>query len=464
MRLHLALTCVVCLTATTCAPSSSTFGSRGFDSSVSIYDPNPAHLWNRLHSAFFVREDLPSTRLVPDALDPPLWFDTQYLLAKPSHQHAVRALDDFLRTHAENLIHDPLKRAILQRDLWAVFDWSVVRPSRQGSNEHAYDKEKRELQVRLAKVMRQVALTPEEIRSLPNNYDQAVASGEFATKYDPAQPDRAFLPPDLFDPHGPWVELEGPGDPEPVARQHFSQFSGRSSFLIFVRFPEGRKAAFDYLQTLWNFPKPTIPSRNFAPGEDIAPNPDLPQFPQGTQFALVRQMTLFDNQSKLVNTAITESVQIRVYNAVGGEDGPLVGPFNYDDLAAKSGQRFCEIALSRPQFFNHKAGGLRSTGRDEKQYFVFGFAGPDHGLPANYSSLDASTPALKECVVCHSKKGINSVNSRSHLLRPHQLQVDRPHDADGRVWWQDARTLPWKQGQDDWGLLSQDWKASAATR
>ena len=156
MRLHLAPICAVCLAATTCAPSSITSALPTFDRGVTIYDPDPGHPWNRLHSTFFVRDDLPDTRFVPDALDPPLWYDTQYLLSKPSHQRALRALDDFLRTHAENLIHDPLKRAMLQRDLWAVFDWSVERPSRQGSNEHAYDNEKRELQVRLAKVMRQV--------------------------------------------------------------------------------------------------------------------------------------------------------------------------------------------------------------------------------------------------------------------------------------------------------------------
>jgi hypothetical protein len=456
MQLHLALTCAVCLTASTCAPSSLTSAAPTFDHGVTIYDPDAAHPWNRLHSTFFVRDDLPDTRLVPDALDPPLWYDTQYLLANPSCQRALRELDDFLRTHAENLIHDPLKRAMLQRDLWAVFDWSVERPSRQGSNEHAYDDEKRELQERLAKVMHQVALTPEEIRSLPNNYDQAVASGEFAAKYDPAQPDRPFLPPDLFDPHGPWVELEGPGDPEPVARSHFSQFSARSSFLIFVRLPEGRKAAFDYLRTLWSFPDPTIPSPRFAPDEDVAPNPNLPQFPSGTQFALVRQMTLFDSEGKLVNTPITESVQFRVYSAVVGRDGPLVPPFSYDDLAARSGQRFFEIVLSRPQFFSGKAGGLRATERDEKQFFIFGFPGPAQ-------SLEKSPPVLKECVVCHSKPGIGSVNSRNRLLPPHQLQIDRP-DADGNMRWQDTRTVLWKQRRNDWALLVRDWKALATTR
>src|ERR1700678_1484196 len=191
---------------------------------VSIYDPDPGHIWNRLHATFFVREDLPETALLPDALDPPLWYHTTYLLPQPSHKKAMRALDEFLQTHAENLIHDPVKRAILQRDLWAVFDWSAGRAP--GSEE-----EKRELQERLAETLRRLALTPEQIGSLPDNYAQAIASGEFAKEYDPEHRDRAFLPPDLFEPQGSWVELEGRGKPLPVAEQHDSFFSeiGRAS-------------------------------------------------------------------------------------------------------------------------------------------------------------------------------------------------------------------------------------------
>jgi hypothetical protein len=64
------------------------------------------------------------------------------------------------------------------------------------------------------------------------------------------------LPPDLFGARGPWVELEDPGNPEAVAFAHISDFSARSSFLVFLRLPGGRKATFDYLQTLWDFPGP----------------------------------------------------------------------------------------------------------------------------------------------------------------------------------------------------------------
>ena len=135
-----------------------------------------------------VREDRHGTQFGADSLDPLLWPESEHLLAGPSHERALRVLDEFLQTHAENLIHDPVKRALLQRDLWAMFDWSVMRDSVNNQ----YDKEKRELQIRSAEVLRRLALTPEEIKALPDNYAQAVASGDFAKEYDPAIPATAF--------------------------------------------------------------------------------------------------------------------------------------------------------------------------------------------------------------------------------------------------------------------------------
>ncbi len=171
--------------------------------SVAVYDGRPTHVWNRLYAALRVREDSQGNRYGEDSLDPMLWRESEHLLSQPSHGLALRVLDEFLRTHAETLIRDPLKRAMLQRDLWAAFDWSVQQnsvPRRPG-----YKDEKRALQARLAEVMRRLALTQEQIKSLPDNYAQAVASGAFAAQYDPIQPQRIFLPPDLFDPRGPWV-------------------------------------------------------------------------------------------------------------------------------------------------------------------------------------------------------------------------------------------------------------------
>src|ERR1035438_9127215 len=276
-------------------------GPEGGKLGVMIYDPSPAHLGNRLHSVIFVRSDIPSTGKVADALDPPLWSNSRYLLAQPSHDRVLRILDEFLQAHGERLIRDPVKRAMLQRDLWAVFDWSVARePERPG--EPAYTHEEQELQMRLVEVMRRIALTPEEIRALPTNYDQAVASGQFAKEYDPAHPDHPFLPTDLSD---------------PVAISHAYAFS-RSNFSIFMRLPAGRKATFDYLQSLWDLPQPWVARPDDPRHEQTSENPALPQFPAATQVALVRQMLLFDNLGNLESPPITESIQFRVYRTVRG--------------------------------------------------------------------------------------------------------------------------------------------------
>ena len=411
---------------------------------VPIYDSSPGHIWNRVHAVLFVRDDLPGTELLSDALDPPFWYHTKYLLAQPSHRRALGVLDEFLQTHADNLIHDPVRRVMLQRDLWAVFDWSVERAS-------GYETERRELQSRLAEALRRLALAPDELQSLPNNYAQAVASGEFLKEYDPLQRDRAFLPPDLFDPQGPWVKLEGPGKSLPLTEQHNSFFSGRSTFLVFLRLPGGRKAAFDYLQTLWNAPAPLVPSPHFSPLEDEAPNPNRPELPRGSQVALVRQLTLFDNQGKLTTTPITESVQIRVYSSVTQSAKPAVG---IDQMITKSGQDFYAIRLSRPLFFSNHSGGLKAARPEDRDFALFGGAGPDEGSPGHYASLASYHPVVKACVMCHRAVGLQSLNVRDRLLKPNPLQQDLPGEAAGPRWWQDVRVLDWKRSQDNWRLLN----------
>jgi len=184
MRIVLALAIVAALGTILSSPAGWEYQQPG----VAIYDPNPDHLWNRMHATFFVRGDFAARQRLPDAVDPPLWYHTSYLLSNPSHKQALQVLDEFLQTHAENLIRDPIKRAILQRDLWAVFDWAV-----NGRPKHArdavYAREKRELQTRLAEALRRIALGPQELAALPNNYAQAVASGEFGRDYDPAHLD-----------------------------------------------------------------------------------------------------------------------------------------------------------------------------------------------------------------------------------------------------------------------------------
>jgi hypothetical protein len=427
--------------------------------SITIYDSNPSHLWNRLYAALWVREDRYHNRIGEDSLDPLLWLETTHLLSEPSHSLALRTLDEFLHSHGETLISDPAKKAMLQRDLWAVFDWTV---SQYGAHDRPhYEKETQELQSRLAQVLRRLELTPDELKALPDNYAQAVASGAFAREFDPSQPDRSFLPLDLFDTNGPWVCIQ----PSPefdfvgVAPMHIVNFSGRSGFFVFVRLPGGRKATMDYFQSLWNFPEPHVPG---PIAEDVSINPDLPSFPAGTQVALVRRATFFDTQGNLNASPLTESVQIRVYRTIT----PTLERFFSDTLEAtikNSGQTFYEIRLSRPLLFAAKNGGLRALGRHETEFSTFQQQGDDpiDGATAGPSHEEKLLPTLQTCVWCHSGGGVRSLNSRASLLKPNRMQQEPKDPNYGPIYWGDSAALAWKENHYDWGLLNGYWRAAS---
>ena len=88
-----------------------------------LYDASPNHLWNRVHASFHVRVAPDGSEYGFDAVDPLLWHETRHLLTGHSHAQAIGVLDEFLASNGERLIGDPLKRAVFQHDLWAIFDW-----------------------------------------------------------------------------------------------------------------------------------------------------------------------------------------------------------------------------------------------------------------------------------------------------------------------------------------------------
>ena len=126
--------------------------------------------------------------------------ETRHLLSGPSHTQALRLLDEFLITAGDRLIADPLKRAVLQHDLWAVFDWAAA-PRFDGRDERAQTA----LMTRLARVIRRVALTRAQIEQLPDTYAEAARSD-------------ASLPDDLVSAEGKWVPIVGLATDCPSAR------------------------------------------------------------------------------------------------------------------------------------------------------------------------------------------------------------------------------------------------------
>jgi hypothetical protein len=210
--------------------------------------PEPKPLRDRIVERFRFRLDDEIARgpdkVAFDAneLDPLQWTrlpeNEDFLLGGAAHRDAVALLDEFLTKQGDKQVSDPLDRALLQHDLWAAFDWAVNpywdRPGRK-----KYPKERRDLYVRLAAVMRQLALSDEQVGKLPDNYAAAVAARKYPPKFDPERKDQEFLPADLWDPEGPWVLLDEWAR-NPLASRHMEFFEGRSAFAVFLRLPGGR--------------------------------------------------------------------------------------------------------------------------------------------------------------------------------------------------------------------------------
>ncbi|MCI0402465.1 MAG: hypothetical protein L0212_02945 [Acidobacteria bacterium] len=402
---------------------------------LGLFHPNPEHLWNRLHRHFTVRTSASGEEYGFDALDPLLWYQTEYLLAGESHEKALRLCDEFLQVRGERLIGDPVKRALLQRDLWAVFDWSADRRDNHPAARAA-------LRARLGAVLWRLALPEEQIRILPDNYRQAIASARYGTAYDPLQPRKAFLPPDLFDPRGPWVALNRFDGP--TARSHVGSFSGRSVFHVFLRLPGGRKATLEYLEKLWRFPRPWVHSSDAFRSHCCTSvlKPEVPQFPQGTQVALARRLVLFDSDGKLMATSMTESIQIRVYREV-----PVGVPFAFE------AQDFLEFTLNRALLLAGEGGGLRPITQEETAFPVFS----THGFDVFEQGLEEGKRAAGfTCGQCHAESGIHSVRTLEVLLPPQPLHSD-PVENDpqyGPLYWEASAVLSWKENRYDWGLLN----------
>ncbi len=386
-----------------------------------IFHPDPEHAWNRVYRAVYLRRAADGRYYGQGEIDPLLWPDSRHFLEADSRDQAVRALDDFLARGAQSEIRDPVKRAVLQHDLWAVFDWLASRPPEEQAALQP-------LLARLARVLQRLALSREEIEALPDNYAAAVAARQFPEQFHPVDRKLAFLPPGLLDDAGPWVPMAS------FARSttplHFDFVGGRSLFLVVLRLPGGRAATLAYAEQLRQ-----------------AGESQPPQFPVGTQVALVRRMMVYDTEGRLTPTRLTETVQLRVYRAVRPGERRAV-------QQAAEDQDFFEFEMNRARLFAGQAGGLQPIARDQRRLMTFGVS--QHMVnkdPFRSSSPEAlaGSSVFHSCPICHAGNGINSVLS----LRSRGTYTSTTAG--------EASRTAWLKGQRfDWGLLRGMWLAKDA--
>jgi hypothetical protein len=417
-----------------------------------LFHPDPRNVANRLYRELHVRAGPGGKQYGSDALDPLLWRETNYLLTGKSHARAIALADEFLRAHAEREISDLAKRAILQRDVWAVFDWAD--PSDQTDLQHHV--ERLDLRAKLAPIVRRLALSPDELAALPDTYARAVQNHEFPGAYDPASPNQAFLPSDLFDPSGPWVCLGAPEDGL-AAPLHDSSFTARSVFLVFARLPGSRDATLGYFQRLAEIKIPLFVS--VQPPGSARPmdawNPEVPQFPAGTEFALVRKMILPDRAGVLRITPVTESVQIRHY-----VDIPKVDPMASRDVGlAGRFQEPSEIELNRMLLFSGQHSGLRGVTASDDPFLIF------PNMSQGFDEVEETGARMRAispfvvCTGCHLGPGIQSMMSFSFRGNPNEGPVLSPRLAETTPHQEWDKVMAWAQVQEKWKDLVRLWSS-----
>jgi len=475
-------------------------GSLKSDNPLPLYDSDPAHLWNRLFAVFYIRpSELPSRPEYPqDSTKLDEWDrklragklplgpvvkrfeggDTKSLLAWPRTRYysepgtfarAEKLLDEFITTHAERLIDDPLKRAFLQRDLWAVFDHLVGQNiARYGdgdllrrgalntnvygskSDEAPFDDpeaiERRGILCRkLAAIIQRLAQPRAVIQALPDNYTVAIRSGHFASHHD-FDSQSNYLPPGLLTRPDEWVEIDTSSESLPHLQREGQidyvawSIRGRSYYRIFWRFPGGRKAVEAYLKYIR---EEGVDWEKSARQGHIDLKPDVRQIPVGTEAAIVQFMIVLDDRLVPVPTRLVESVRVSVYKNVDGTSDP--------ETNTGLGLIGRVYGVQRRLLFDGlKHGGLARAPDNAPTYQVLLSGYEDWGHFGRQQSV------IQTCVHCHMhwrwKTGVFSLNTIFSFVPDGGIPgiVIPMGFGDIKPYPRSQRIARWKQRQEDY--------------
>jgi hypothetical protein len=434
-------------------------GSLRSNNPLPLFDADPQHLWNRLFAAVTIRPSrLPSVRGGSpvarieggDRIEFFGWGGTTYWDESENVAQLERLLVEFLEQGNEKLSTDPLKRVLLQHDLWTLFDFLTVRHiARLGDLETR--RRRNEVCRKLARAIQLLALPPETLAKLPDNYSLAIQSGRFSATHD-FDAKRDYLPPRLLSGEDEWQELDfyQARRSEDVERRyvflHMRAFQGRSYFRVFCRFPEGRLQLERYLRDL---DARGIDWRASAQHGSIALTPDAPKLPAGTEAALLQFLIALDADLRLVPTPIVESVRLLIFKGVDGAADPGTNLRNGVNAAKYTLKRRLALADGGMQH-----GGLHREPDDLPVYRVLfeSEVARDWGSRGRYYTLTA------DCRSCHSGAGqtgvqmigsiINtaSVDSGAAMGVSHTLPAGDPSPHP-------ARAVKWKTTEETYRRL-----------
>lgn len=395
-------------------------GTLKSDAPLPIYDADPQHLWNRLFAACYIRPRVIAAsdgkpEMIRyeggDVIEFLAWGRTAYWSTPEVFAKLDPLLDEFLNRDGASLIGDPLKRAIFQHDLWAVYDHLVDQNIKRAGDQATRDR-RDVLCQKLARCLTQLALSDEQLKALPDTYARAVKSGAFVSRHD-FDAARNYLPSGLLTSPDEWVEIDfyfpkhiHEDITDRFITLHSQSLIGRSHYRIFYRFPAGRPQVVEYLKQL---EASGIDWKQAAQSGFVATKKDAPPIPVGTEVVLLQLMMSINDKLEPVPTKIVESFQFRAFANIDGKIDP---PTN-----TGVGVNILDIRMKRHLLFDGlKAGGLEREPEDQPQYRV---AVDGLNLKARDWGHAGKSTLFQQCVECHmgrklERLGVASIPSIVH--------------------------------------------------
>ncbi len=370
--------------------------------------PDP---YDELYDVLMVRHALNGVVYGGNEIAPMIFKFSAYPFDDKTYPRLSAALDALAPT--KNQTYSPVQRAVLQRQLWALFD--ATTPSRFVSR-RPHEARRNAVRQRIAALIRQLALTRAEIESLPDALHATAKAGKYATAFDLDKPTHPFLPPDIGQEKSAWVCYSRGSSP---VNLHARDSRWRSAFFQFIRLPGGRDNTIQYIDG-WN-------------GQDV--------FPVGTQVALIEKAFLISDKGELVLSPMTLGLQLRAFR-------------NVEQTAREAGTATQCVAefISRPRdYIRGKTLMAAVSPTDIRLKTLRSDGGKQDVLELVRDPKKSVRPRLQQCANCHGGVGIKSLGdfvaprgTLKTLKRRSQQEIVRA-------------TTRAKQEDRSWQLLRTTW-------
>lgn len=347
----------------------------------------PADPYEALHAALMTRYGQDGKVYAKNETSPVIFSNSEFPFDDRTFEKFDKALDAFAALSKEEIeAYGDLRRALLQRHLWKVFDYTPdrlvdARTGRVWAIPLSHPNRRAQARPKIASLIRRLALPRERIVALPNTLAATIRSGDTADRHDPEDLLKPFLPAGIdaiasgtadSRATSPWVPLGASGRSVP-AEIHARKFKWRSAFLSFIRAPGDRTETLERM-------------RKFNRANEA--------FPVGMQFALIEQAFLISDEGELVLSPLIVSLSLRAYVGRGVSGRKRRRPVAKQSMA--------EFLMQPRQLMQGNAVMKALTPQDRRfESGRLGFIDGGDSDPFEKSGRRLPRPRLASCDVCH---------------------------------------------------------------